>query len=127
MLIRRILKLLRVKDLNSTIYNIDQYIVISIFISKVKKNNIRVLYRIIREIHLINNLKTYILIENNIIELKEIMLNISKSKTFISSCDIIADISYRQRDKQFIRRIIHAREILSISSKSKYLISVIKL
>ena len=57
------------------------------------------LYRILREIHLINNLKIYILIENNIIELKEIVLNISKNKTFIDSYDIIVDISYRQRDK----------------------------
>ena len=39
------------------------------------------------------------LIENNIIELKEIILNISKSKTFIDSYDIIVDISYRRRDK----------------------------
>ena len=53
------------------------------------------LYRILREIYLINNLKTYMLIENNIIELKEIVLNINKSKTFINSCDVIADISYR--------------------------------
>ena len=52
------------------------------------------LYRIFREIHLINNLKAYILIENNIIELKEIVLNISKSKTFIDSYDIIINISY---------------------------------
>ena len=53
------------------------------------------LYRILREIYLINNLKIYILIENNIIELKEIILNINKSKAFINSYDIIIDISYR--------------------------------
>ena len=34
------------------------------------------------------------LIKNNIIKLKEIVLNISKSKTFIDSCDIIINISY---------------------------------
>ena len=53
------------------------------------------LYRILKEIYLINNLKTYILIKNNIIELKEIVLNINKSKAFIDSCDIIIDISCR--------------------------------
>ena len=98
MLIKRILKLLYIKSLNSTIHDINQYIVISIFISKVK-NNIRILYRIFRKIYLINNLKIYILIENNIIELKEIVLNINKSKTFINSYDITVDISYRRRDK----------------------------
>ena len=64
-------------------------------ISKVKKNNIKILYRILRKIYLINNLKIYILIENNIVELKEIVLNINKNKTFIDSYDIIVDISYR--------------------------------
>ena len=64
-------------------------------ISEVKKNSIKILYRILREIYLINNLKTYILIENNIVKLKEIVLNISKDKIFIISCDIIVDISYR--------------------------------
>ena len=67
---------------------------ILILISKVKKNNIRVLYRILKEIYLINNFKTYILIENNIIKLKEIVLNINKSKTFINNYNIIIDISY---------------------------------
>ena len=95
MSIRRISKSLRIKNLNLAIHDIDQYILISIFISKVKIDNIRVLYRIFREIHLINNLKAYMLIENNIIELKEIVLNISKSKAFIDSCDITANISCR--------------------------------
>ena len=63
------------------------------------KNSIKILYYILREIYLINNLKTYILIENNIIELKEIVLNVNKSKTFIDSYDIIADISYRRYNK----------------------------
>ena len=67
------------------------------------------------------------LIENNIIELKKIMLNISRSKIFIDSCDVIVDISYRQRDKQFIRRVIRARETLNILCKSKYLIFITKL
>ena len=66
-----------------------------IFISKIEKNNIRILYYILREIYFINNFKTYILIKNNIIELKEIVLNINKNKTFIDSYDIIIDISYR--------------------------------
>ena len=67
---------------------------ISIFISEVKKNNMRILYRILRKIYLINNFQTYMLIENNIIELKEIVLNINKSKAFIDSYDIIIGISY---------------------------------
>ena len=53
------------------------------------------LYRILKEVHLIDNLKTYMLIENDIVESKEIVLNVSKSKAFIDSYDIIINISYR--------------------------------
>lgn len=62
-------KLLRVKDLNVTIYNINQYILISIYVSDIKNNNIKILYYIIKEIHLIENFKTYMFIENDIVEL----------------------------------------------------------
>ena len=68
--IKRISKSLRVKDLNSIIYNIDQYILILIFILDIKENSIRVLYYIFKEIYLINNFKIYILIENDIVDSK---------------------------------------------------------
>ena len=41
---------------------------ILIYLFIIKSDDIKILYRIIREIYLINDLKAYILIENNIIE-----------------------------------------------------------
>ena len=40
------------------------------------KDDIKILYRIFREIYLVNNLKTYLLIDNNIIDLEKIVLDI---------------------------------------------------
>ena len=65
------------------------------YISDIKKDDIKILYRIVKEIHLINDFKTYILIENNIVELKQIMINVNKSKVFINNCDITIDILCR--------------------------------
>ena len=40
------------------------------------KDDIKILCRIFREIYLVNNLKTYLLIDNNIIDLEKIVLDI---------------------------------------------------
>ena len=75
MKIRRIILFLRVKGLNSAIHDTNEYILILIYIS-ISKNDIKVLCRIIKEIYLVSNLKTYLLIDNNIIDLEKIMLDI---------------------------------------------------
>ena len=74
--IRRIALLLRIKGLGFVIYNTNEYILILIFISTVK-DGINILYRIFREIYLVDNLKVYILLGNNIIGPKRIILDIS--------------------------------------------------
>ena len=77
MKIRRIALSLRVKGLNSTIHDIDEYILISMYISASRKDDIEILYRIFREIHLISDLKAHLLINNNIIDSERIMLDIA--------------------------------------------------
>ena len=76
-----------IKSLKSIMHNIDKYVLISIYISTVK-DNIKILYRIYKEIHLINNLKAYMLLNNNIINLEKIMLNVSQNKTYIDNCEV---------------------------------------
>ena len=46
------------------------------YISTSRKDDIEILYRIFREIYLISDLKTYLLIDNNVIDLERIMLDI---------------------------------------------------
>ena len=76
MKIRRITLSLRVKSLNLTIHDTNKYILILIYISTSREDDIKILYRIFKEIYLISNLKTHLLIDNNIIDLKKIILNI---------------------------------------------------
>ena len=76
MKIRRITSLLRVKGLNSAIHDINEYILILIYISA-SKDDIKVLYRIFRETYLVSNLKAYLFIDNNVIDLEKIVLNIA--------------------------------------------------
>ena len=62
-------KLFRVKSLNIIMHEMNQYVLISMYVSDIK-NDIKILCRIIREIHLIDDFKTYIFIENDIVEPK---------------------------------------------------------
>ncbi len=57
--------------------NTNEYILILIYISTIKKDDTKILYRVYKEIHLINNLKAYILLKNNIINTKKIIFNIT--------------------------------------------------
>ena len=75
MKIRKITSSLRVKNLKLIMHNIDKYILILTYIFIVK-NNIKIFYRIYKEIHFIDNLKAYMLLNNDIINLKKIILNV---------------------------------------------------
>ena len=57
------------------------------------------LYRIFKKIHLIDNFKIYMLIENDIVDSKQIMLDVNKNKVFINNCEVIINIFYRQYNK----------------------------
>ena len=65
MKIKIMLKLLRVKDLSVIIHKMNQYVLILMYVFDIK-----ILYRIIKKIHLIDDFKTHMLIENNIVESK---------------------------------------------------------
>ena len=104
-------------------HDIAEYILISMYIPVIKGDDIKVLYRIHREIHLVDNLKAHMLLSNDVIGSKKIVLDIAQSKIYINSCEVIAIITSRQRDL-YQRRIIHVRRSLIIASRSDVMISI---
>ena len=95
---------------------------ISMYLFITKPDGTKILYHILREVHLINNLKAHMLIGNNIVGPEQIVIDISKSKATINSCDVITDISYRQRSQQYTRRALHISKALSIPPRFEYFI-----
>ena len=94
-------------------HDIDKYVLISIYIFIVK-NDIKVLYRIYKKIHFIDNLKTHILLNNDIIDFEKIILNVTQNKTYINNYEIIIIIINQQRDS-YQKRIIYIKKILIIT------------
>jgi len=64
------------------------------FLDKNKKSNL-VIAKIVREINLVNNLKTNILIKNNFIDFERITINIASKFVYISNCNIIISIKVK--------------------------------
>ena len=73
--IRKITSSLYIKDFELTMHDINKYVLILIYIFVIK-NNVKILNRIYKNIYFVDNLKIYILLNNNVINLKKIILNV---------------------------------------------------
>ena len=112
----------RIRDIEAITHEISEYVRISILFSKTTKSEKRVLTQITREIHLIDEFKANLLIENDFLDFKDFTIDISNKKTSITSCDVDIDLSIKQREF-YVRRNIHAIQTILISSKEEISIS----
>lgn len=88
---------LRIRNIETTTHETKKYVRISIVFSKTKNNN-QVLIRIIEEIHLIDELKINLLIDNDFLESKDFIIDINNRKASIISYNVIIDLFIKQRD-----------------------------
>ena len=65
--------------------------------------------------HIIDNLRIKMLIENNIFELKDFIIDVTSKKTYINNCKIEIKIFAHSRD-EFIKRNIHIKATIMIFS-----------
>ena len=76
-----------------------------------------------RELHIIDNLRIKILIKNNIIKSKEIVINIINKKVRINNYSITINIIARSRG-EFIRRKIYIKVSIFVSSHSEIMLLI---
>ena len=113
---------LRVRSIDAITHETNEYVKISVYFSEIKKNK-QVLTCVTREIHLMKDLKTNLLIENAFLRLEDFVIDISNRKITIISCDVTIDFFIKQREL-YVKRNIHAIESIFIFSESKIDISV---
>ena len=68
-----------------------------------------------KKLHIIDDLRTKMLIENNILKSKKFIINVINKKTRINNYKIEIKISFRSRD-EFIKRKIHVKQIIIMFS-----------
>lgn len=108
--------LLRVRDVNFIKHETNEYVIILIYFSSQKKEN-KVLTFVIKELHLIDDLRVKMFIDNDILKLKKIDINIIKEIVNIDSCNVYIEVNVKQRE-DYIRKKVHVKELTTISTHS---------
>ena len=112
-----------VRDLSTIKHSIDKYAIVSMYFFEKNKNDKIVKTKIIRKVHLMNNLKTNMLIENDVLKLKKFDIFISISSVYIDSCDVIISIFIRNRFV-FQSASVHFTKFCIVSSRTEISISI---
>ena len=114
---------LKVKDIKSFTHEFVEYVCISVYFSGLTKNDFSALTFIARKIHLINDLKIKMLIENDLLNSKNFIIDIEKKSTTIENCEINISLKIQSKES-YIRKIVHAQNIVVLLSSEKQLISI---
>ena len=99
-----------------------EYVILFIYFSD-QKNDVTVKTKITKEIHLIDNLKINMLLNNDVIESEKIDVSISNKSVYIDSCEVIASLEVRT-SRVIVQISVHARKITVISSHSELIFSM---
>ena len=76
-----------------------------------------------RKLYIVDNLRVKILIKNNIIRFKEIIINVINKKVRINNYSITVNIIARSRD-EFVRRKIYIKISIFVSSHSEIMLLI---
>ena len=103
----------------------SEYVIASMYFLDQKNDKIvKIIIR--REIHLINNLKINMLIDNDVIDSEKWNIDNEHSKTTIDSCDVTISIDIRRRSSidQSMHKSMHIKKTIIVSSQSEMIISI---
>ena len=120
--IKIMITLISVRELDVDKHMTAEYVILFMYFFDQKNDNL-IRAKITRKIHLIDNLKTNILLRNDVIDSKKIDVSISNKSTYFDSCEVIVNLKVRTF-KISIQISIHARKITIISSHSELMLSM---
>ena len=125
-LIRTMTSFITVRDLKAAKHSTNKYACCFMYFSKKNENDQSVFVEIIKEIHLIDNLKVNFLIDNDVLDFEFIDIFTFINTIFIESCNVIISIVVKFRSFSQIRSI-HTTKENKISSHSELTISIHKI
>ena len=121
--IRIMISFLKIRELNINRHETWKYVICDIRLSNIIKNDKLVVAFFRREIHLMNNLKINMLINNDIIDFEDFDINMIKKQTIIESIDVIISLKIRSF-KSAVQKSIHLKKIIVVSSHAAMIVVV---
>ena len=112
-----------VRDFKVNKHQIDKYAIVLMYFEEKNKIDDTVKTVIIREIHLIKNLKINLLIENDILKFELIDISTSTNIVYIESCDVTISITINVKFRSQ-HMSVHVLRITSIFFRSKRFLKI---
>ena len=116
-----------VLDLRTNKHLTDKYAIILIYFKEKNQQKNEVRAMTIKKIHLINDLKINILLENNIFDFELFDIFMSTNTTYIESCKITISINITTTHRFFQSKFVHFTKIKIVSSNFERFISIHKI
>ena len=121
--VRKIFFFIIVRDFDTTQHENSRYVILFIYFIDTK-NNVFVKIFIEQKIYLIKNLKINMLINNNIIVLKNIFVNFTNQITNIRNCNVDVSLKIRFKVAHIQQRFVHVKKIIVLSSRIQLIVVV---
>lgn len=118
--------LFRVKKIRSSKHKSEEYAAFSLYFPGKDDAGQQVYASLTCKIHLVKGLKANLLIGNNIMFLKNFIINVKRKSVFIGSYGVTVSIDARQR-RQFLTRKLLASQETVVPPRSEAMISLIPL
>ena len=126
LIIEHLNKSISIRDIDNSVHNISEYVVISFFIRKKLSNDLNHLIKFIMKIHLIDDFKTNILIDINVMKTQRMNLLFVNNILVIDACkNLRISIDTIIKANSNIRRTIQAQHVIIIFSHFTIEIAVI--
>ena len=119
--IRTIITLITISDLDAQKHSIDKYAIAFMYFSNVDEKKHLVKTLITKEIHLIDDFKANILIENDVLKSELIDVSIFKKSIYIESCDVTIFIRIQTKARV---TSMHTIKSVIVSSQTKLTIFI---
>ena len=116
-------KAIKIRDIENTNFSIVKYLLIDFRISSTAIDDNSIIVTFIKHLYIVNNLKIKLLINNDILKSKQIVLNIIKKKTTINNCkNITTKLTIANREFS-IKQIMRVVENIKMSARFNTIIS----
>jgi len=107
---------LEVRSLETIKHQSFEYAISNLYIPS-RKDEQDITVHIRREVHLVDNLKANMFIDNDVIEPKSIVIDVKKREVYIDNCDVTTHVEIKSF--KFVIRSIHLQKTTIISSRTK--------
>ena len=121
--IRQMTTSFTMRDLDISQHQNLDYAILSMYFDDVKNDNfVKALIR--REVHLVDNLKINMLIENDVIVSEDVVFDLVKKQALIDNCEVTIAFDVRSRVSHAQQRSIHVKKVIVLSSRNQMIISI---